>query len=81
MADESEQAERQSSPEPIAQIDGPVLREVPASWPNVETERAQPGDVLGIERDGETTELGDTAESEDERRRTTKEKVEETAEG
>jgi hypothetical protein len=31
-------------------------------------ERAQPGDVLGIERDGETTELGDTAEDEDERR-------------
>jgi hypothetical protein len=31
-------------------------------------EPAQPGDVLGIERDGETTELGDTAEDEDERR-------------
>ncbi len=31
-------------------------------------ERAQPGDVLGIERDGETTELGDTREDEDERR-------------
>jgi peptide subunit release factor RF-3 len=31
-------------------------------------ERAQPGDVLGIEHDGETTELGDTAEDEDERR-------------
>lgn len=31
-------------------------------------DRAQPGDVLGIERDGETTELGDTREDEDERR-------------
>lgn len=32
-------------------------------------DRAQPGDVIGIERDGETTELGDTREDEDERRR------------
>lgn len=32
-------------------------------------DRAQPGDVLGIERDGETTELGDTREDEDQRRR------------
>ena len=31
-------------------------------------DRAQPGDVLGIERDGETTELGDTREDEDQRR-------------
>lgn len=30
-------------------------------------ERAQPGDVLGIENDGETTHLGDTAEEEDDR--------------
>lgn len=34
-----------------------------------EDDRAQPGDVLGIERDGETTELGDTREDEDQRRR------------
>lgn len=33
------------------------------------SDRAQPGDVLGIETDGETTELGDTREDEDERRR------------
>lgn len=32
-------------------------------------ERAQPGDVLGIEHDGETTQLGDTAEDEDDRLR------------
>lgn len=31
--------------------------------------RAQPGDVLGIETGGERTEIGDTAEDEDERRR------------
>jgi hypothetical protein len=31
-------------------------------------DRAQPGDVLGLERDGETTSLGDTREDEDERR-------------
>jgi hypothetical protein len=30
-------------------------------------DRAQPGDVLGIETGGETTQLGDTAEDEDER--------------
>lgn len=33
--------------------------------------RAQPGDVLGIETGGETTGIGDTAEDEDKRRRTT----------
>ena len=38
-------------------------------WPDPDEERAQPGDVLGIERGGETTELGDTRESEDKRRR------------
>ena len=31
--------------------------------------RAQPGDVLGLETGGETTEIGDTAEDEDARRR------------
>lgn len=31
-------------------------------------DRAQPGDVLGIERDGEQTHLGETAEDEDRRR-------------
>jgi hypothetical protein len=39
------------------------------SWPDPEKERAQPGDVLGIERGGETTSLGETEEHEDERRR------------
>jgi hypothetical protein len=34
--------------------------------------RAQPGDILGLETGGETTELGDTAEDEDERRRKSK---------
>ena len=40
-----------------------------ADWPDPDTERAQPGDVLGIERGGETTSLGDTEEDEDSRRR------------
>lgn len=39
------------------------------SWPDPEQERAQPGDVLGIERGGETTSLGDTDEHENKRRR------------
>jgi uncharacterized protein YjbJ (UPF0337 family) len=30
--------------------------------------RAQPGDVLGLDTDGETTSLGDTSEDEDKRR-------------
>jgi hypothetical protein len=40
-----------------------------ANWPDPDRERAQPGDVLGIERGGETTNLGDTEEAEDRRRR------------
>jgi hypothetical protein len=39
------------------------------NWPNPDDERAQPGDVIGIETEGEITELGDTAEDEDARRR------------
>jgi hypothetical protein len=31
--------------------------------------RAQPGDVLGLETGGETTEIGDTSEDENKRRR------------
>lgn len=40
-----------------------------ANWPDPDEERAQSGDVLGIERGGETTSLGDTEEDEDRRRR------------
>jgi hypothetical protein len=39
------------------------------NWPDPDKERAQPGDILGIERGGETTSLGDTEEDEDRRRR------------
>ena len=39
-----------------------------SGWPDPKTERAQPGDVLGIERGGETTSLGETEEDEDRRR-------------
>ncbi len=38
-------------------------------------DRAQPGDVLGIERDGETTGIGDTREDEDKRREQAEEAV------
>ncbi len=40
-----------------------------SDWPDPDRERAQPGDVLGIERGGETTSIGDTEEDEDRRRR------------
>jgi len=51
-----------------------------AKWPDPDRERAQPGDVLGIERGGETTNLGDTEEDEDERRRRAVEDAEEKTE-
>lgn len=38
-------------------------------------DRAQPGDVIGIERDGETTHLGETREDEDERREEVEEEI------
>jgi len=37
--------------------------------------RAQPGDVLGVERDGERTHLGETREDEDKRREDAEEAV------
>lgn len=48
-------------------------RSVPASGP---TDRAQPGDVLGIERDGERTHLGEDREDEDARREDAEEVIE-----
>ena len=45
-------------------------------WPDPDRERAQPGDVLGIERGGETTSIGDTEEDEDRRRRELEDKAE-----
>ena len=42
--------------------------------------RAQPGDVLGIEPDGETTHLGETREDEDERREDAEEAVDDRIE-
>jgi hypothetical protein len=42
-----------------------IPNHTPTSGP---TDRAQPGDVLGIERDGERTHLGESREDEDERR-------------
>lgn len=40
-----------------------------------DNDRAQPGDVLGIERDGEITHLGETREDEDERREEAEEEI------
>ena len=47
-----------------------------SNWPDPDTERAQPGDVLGIERGGETTSLGDTEEDEDNQRKEAEEAAE-----
>jgi hypothetical protein len=47
-----------------------------SNWPDPDTERAQPGDVLGIERGGETSSLGDTEEDEDNRRKEAEEAAE-----
>ena len=49
------------------------------NWPDPDLERAQPGDVLGIERGGETTTLGETEEDEDRRRRDALEDPQENA--
>lgn len=43
-------------------------QEIRSASPSGPTDRAQPGDVLGIERDGERTHLGEDAEDEDARR-------------
>jgi hypothetical protein len=45
------------------------------NWPDPDKERAQPGDVLGIERGGETTSLGDTEQEEDRRRKEAEDKA------
>ena len=44
---------------------------------NGPSDRAQPGDVLGIERDGERTHLGETREDEDKRREDAEEELRE----
>jgi hypothetical protein len=46
-----------------------------ANWPDPDKERAQPGDVLGIERGGETTSLGDSEQEEDRRRKEAEDKA------
>ena len=51
-----------------------------SNWPDPDRDRAQPGDVLGIERGGETTSLGDTEEDEDRRRRDTEKEAAEPTE-
>jgi hypothetical protein len=56
---------------PIGPAD-PTLNDLPLT---PATDRAQPGDVLGIETGGETTTLGDTAREEDKRREAAEEAV------
>jgi len=51
-----------------------------ANWPDPDIERAQPGDVLGIERGGETTSLGETDEDENTRRQEAEEAVDDDQE-
>ena len=58
-------ADRESSPSRGSRTAGDVSPHVGG--------RAQPGDVLGIETGGETTEIGDTDEDEDKRRRAAEE--------
>lgn len=53
------------------------IRSGPTSGP---ADRAQPGDVLGIERDGERTHLGEDREDEDERREDAEEALEDELE-
>lgn len=64
---------------PTAPSDRPArvkdVRDPNRVQPDGASDRAQPGDVLGIERDGETTELGDTREDEDRRREDAEEGV------
>jgi PRC-barrel domain len=51
-----------------AEIDRDQLRDRDETRAPAAGERAQPGDILGIESAGETTSLGDTASDEDKRR-------------
>jgi hypothetical protein len=62
---------------PSDESDAPTVRTQSGRWPDPAVERAQPGDVLGIERGGETTSLGDTREDEDRRRETAEEEYRE----
>ena len=69
--DEIHRARKESGARPIEADDvrpggDPLTSQ---GWPDPDAERAQPGDVLGIEREGETTSLGETREDEDKRRR------------
>lgn len=51
-------------------------QEIRSAAPSGPADRAQPGDVLGIERDGERTHLGEDREDEDARREDAEEELE-----
>jgi hypothetical protein len=58
----------------------PNRRSNPSSNPNPRTsrsDRAQPGDVLGVETDGKRTHLGDDAEDENEELEDAEEEIDE----
>ncbi|HVT47367.1 MAG TPA: hypothetical protein VHD57_06235 [Vicinamibacterales bacterium] len=61
--------------QPIKPVEPPASDRA-SNWPDPDRERAQPGDVLGIERGGETTSLGESAEDEDKRRKDAEREVE-----
>jgi PRC-barrel domain len=58
-----------------AEIDRDQLRDRDDTRAPAVGERAQPGDILGIESAGETTSLGDTASDEDKRRESAEEDI------
>jgi hypothetical protein len=73
--DPIEKARRETGPDPIQDALAEDRMRRAGKYPNPDTERAQPGDVVGIETEGETTHLGETAEDEDERRRDAEKKA------
>lgn len=68
VVDEAAEARRRAELNRRATDDDVVRRDTDDVSPHYGG-RAQPGDVLGIETGGETTEIGDTPEDENKRRR------------
>lgn len=68
VVDEAAEARRRAELERRDKVEDVQRREADDVSPHFGG-RAQPGDVLGIETGGETTEIGDTDEDENKRRR------------
>ena len=71
VTDAREHVVARGTERPIGTVE-PTLNDLPLT---PASDRAQPGDVLGIESGGETTTLGDTAHDEDKRREAAEEAV------